>query len=86
MDSPEDTRAAGGSERCREILRRICADAGRPESSPFCREVARHLESCANCRDQALSLRGTVGLYRCLEQEEVPPEIAANLKKALGLP
>lgn len=73
------------SERCADILKKICADAGRRETSPFCREVAQHLESCADCRDQALSLRGTLELYWCLEREEVPEEIAARLRVALGL-
>jgi hypothetical protein len=73
------------SERCEEILKKICADAGKRETSPFCREVAQHLESCADCRDQALSLRGTLELYWCLEREEVPEEIATRLRVALGL-
>ncbi len=71
--------------RCEEILKKICADAGKRETSPFCREVAQHLESCADCRDQALSLRGTLELYWCLEREEVPEEIAVRLRAALGL-
>ncbi len=54
------------SERCADILKKICADAGRRETSPFCREVAQHLESCADCRDQALSLRGTLELVLVL--------------------
>lgn len=72
-------------ERCREILRRLCAEAGKRESSPFCQEVARHLESCASCRDQAASLRGTLELYWCLEREEVPGEVARKLRETLGL-
>ncbi len=73
------------SGSCRRILRRLCAEAGRPESSPFCREIARHLERCESCRAQAVSLRGTVELYRCLEGDDVPPEVARTLKEALGL-
>jgi hypothetical protein len=74
------------SERCYEILRRLCADAGKAESSPFCKEVARHLESCGACRDQAISLRGTIELYRCLGGEDVPGDVALKLRDALGLP
>ncbi len=75
-----------GSEHCREILRRLCADAGKPESSPFCREVARHLAACGACRDQAISLRGTVELYRCLGGAVVPSDVALRLRETLGLP
>ena len=75
----------GDSQECREILRRICAEAGKPVDSAFCRRVARHLEECAACRAQAVSLRGTLELYRCLEAEEVPEEITRDLKKKLGL-
>ena len=74
------------AKRCREVLRRICADAGRPDSSPFCKEVARHLESCGACRNQAISLRGTIELYRCLGGEDVPGDVALKLREALGLP
>lgn len=73
------------SNHCKEILRRICAEAGKEESSPFCREVARHLEDCPSCQAQAESLRGTVELYRCLESEKVPAELAKELRKRLGL-
>jgi hypothetical protein len=73
-------------KRCREILRRVCAEAGKKESSPFCREVARHLESCPSCRAQAVSLRGTVELYRCLESERVPADLLKQLREKLGLP
>jgi len=73
-------------ERCREILRRLCAEAGKRESSPFCREVASHLKSCASCRAQAATLRGTLELYWCLEGREVPRAVAARLRKSLGLP
>jgi hypothetical protein len=72
-------------DRCREVLKKICADAGKRETSPFCKEVAKHLASCADCRDQALSLRGTLELYWCLEREEVPAEVSARLRAALGL-
>jgi hypothetical protein len=74
------------TDRCREILRRLCAEAGKRESSPFCRDVARHIESCGSCRDQAVSLRGTLELYWCLEGEEVPREVAVRLRDALGIP
>lgn len=70
---------------CREILKRICAEAGKREDSPFCREVAKHLESCEGCREQAISLRGTLELYWCLDREEVPDDIAARLRDRLGL-
>lgn len=80
-----DSRRRAGSERCREIIRRLCADAGRRVDSPFCREVARHLASCPACRAQAATLRGTVDLYRCLERERVPPEVSRALRAALGL-
>jgi len=73
------------SARCREILKRLCAEAGKRESSPFCREVARHLDRCGGCRAQAVSLRGTLELYRCLEREDVPPEVTLKLREALGL-
>lgn len=76
----------GTSEECREILRRICADAGRREDSPFCRIVASHLASCEKCRAQAASLRSTLELYRCMEAEEVPEEITRKLQEKLGLP
>lgn len=75
----------GGASRCREILRRLCADAGKSAGSPFCREIARHLEKCEECRAQAISLRGTVELYRCLGSEDVPDEVTRKLKVALGL-
>jgi hypothetical protein len=74
------------TERCREILQRLCAEAGKSETSPFCRDVARHLASCGACRDQAASLRGTLDLYRCLEGEDVPGEVALKLREMLGLP
>jgi hypothetical protein len=74
------------SEECREILRRICADAGRRVDSPFCRKVASHLATCEKCRAQAASLRGTLELYRCMEEEEVPEEITRKLQELLGLP
>jgi hypothetical protein len=74
------------TEPCREILRRLCAEAGKRESSPFCRDVARHLASCGACRDQAASLRGTLDLYRCLEGENVPGEVALKLRETLGFP
>jgi hypothetical protein len=83
MSARKPGRSADGT--CRRILERICAEAGSPESSPFCREIARHIEECAKCRAQAISLRGTLQVYRCLERKEVPAEIARNLKKALGL-
>ena len=76
----------GDSEECREILRRVCAEAGKREDSPFCRKVASHLASCEKCRAQAASLRGTLELYRCMEAEEVPSEIARKLQEKLGLP
>lgn len=82
---PEEKSRRGRPQRCREVLRRLCADAGKPESSSFCKEVARHLETCGACRDQAVSLRGTIELYRCLGSEEVPDEVAIKLREALGL-
>jgi hypothetical protein len=72
-------------DECRKILERICADAGESIDSPFCREVAMHLEKCENCRAQADALRGTVRLYRCLERDDVPLTVAQNLRRALGL-
>jgi hypothetical protein len=80
-----DPPSAKGTSRCREILRRICADAGKSESSPFCREIALHLRKCESCRAQAISLRGTVELYRCLQGEDVPPDVTRRLKISLGL-
>jgi hypothetical protein len=74
-----------GSLRCREILRRLCADTGRRESSPYCREVARHLETCAGCRAQAATLRGTLELYWCLKGQDVPAEVTERLRETLGL-
>jgi hypothetical protein len=82
---PEEKKRHAPSARCREVLRRLCADAGKPESSPFCKEVARHLESCGACRDQAISLRGTIELYRCLDREDVPGAVALRLRETLGL-
>ncbi len=79
-------RRGDSKGRCREILARLCGEAGKRESSPFCKEVARHLESCGACRDQALSLRGTLELYWCLEGQDVPRDVAAKLRKALDLP
>ena len=73
------------SRKCREVLRRLCAEAGRRESSPFCREVARHLEACEACRAQAETLRGTLRLYWCLEGQDVPEEVTRRLRGALGL-
>lgn len=72
-------------KRCKDVLRRICAEAGKRETSPFCREVARHLESCEDCRTQAVSLRGTLELYWCLDRDDVPVEVSAKLRAALGL-
>ncbi|MFB3910509.1 MAG: hypothetical protein ACE15D_19125 [Candidatus Eisenbacteria bacterium] len=72
-------------DACRQILERICLEAGRTVDSPFCRDVARHLEICEKCRDQAASLRGTLGLVRCLEREDVPADVARRLRDALGL-
>ncbi len=76
-----------GGERpiCREILRRLCADAGKRPDSPFCREISRHLERCEKCRAQAISLRGTVALYRCLGGEDVPDAVTRKLEASLGL-
>lgn len=70
---------------CREILRRICMEAGKREDSPFCREVARHLAACEACRAEAVTLRGTLELYWCMEREEVPAVTAEALRKRLGL-
>jgi predicted anti-sigma-YlaC factor YlaD len=75
----------GTSKECREILRRICGEVGKPVDSAFCQRVARHLEECPACRAQAASLRGTLELYRCLEAQEVPEEIAQDLREKLGL-
>ena len=72
-------------ETCKKILKKICAEAGKRESSPFCMEVRRHIESCPDCRIQAASLRGTLELYWCLERKEVPPDVSARLRKALNL-
>jgi hypothetical protein len=66
-------------------LKRLCADAGKRESSPYCREVARHLAACEGCRAQAATLRGTLELYRCLEGQDVPPEVTKRLRESLGL-
>ena len=74
------------SEECREILQRICADAGKRVDSPCCRKVAAHLAACEKCRAQAVSLRGTLELYRCMEAEDVPEEITRKLQEMLGLP
>jgi hypothetical protein len=71
---------------CREILRRICMEAGRREDSPYCREVARHLAACEACREEAITLRGTLELYWCMERKEVPAEAVQALRKRLGLP
>ncbi len=71
--------------RCRKMIRRICASADKAVDSPFCREIARHLEACAGCRAQAESLRGTIELYRCLESKTVPNEVARKLRERLGL-
>lgn len=73
------------SKRCREILQRICAEVGKSETSEFCKQVARHLEECGSCRAQALSLRGTLDLYKCLEDEDVPPDTVKKLREQLGL-
>ena len=73
-------------KRCREILSRICAEVGQPQTSKFCQQVARHLEECESCRAQAISLRGTLELYRCMEAEDVPPETVKKLREQLGLP
>ena len=67
------------------MLKKICADAGKRETSPFCREVAKHLAACADCRAQAMSLRGTLELYWCLEREEIPADVSARLRDVLGL-
>ncbi len=73
------------NKMCKRILQRICSEAGKRDDSPFCREVARHIESCRNCREQAISLRGTLELYWCLEREEVPKDVSARLARRLGL-
>lgn len=73
------------ADRCKDVLSRICAEVGKREGSPFCKQVAKHLESCADCRAQAESLRGTLELYWCLEREEVPADVASKLREALGL-
>jgi hypothetical protein len=85
MRGKGDPASGDGAARCREVLRRICADAGKPETSPLCREIARHLQKCETCRAQAISLRGTVELYRCLEGQDVPPDVTRKLKISLGL-
>ena len=73
------------NKRCREVLQRICAEVGKSQDSEFCKKVARHLEECETCRAQALSLRGTLDLYKCLEDEDVPPDTVKKLREQLGL-
>jgi hypothetical protein len=70
---------------CREVLRRICMEAGKREDSPFCRSVARHLAACEACRTEALTLRATLELYWCMERREVPEEVTRALREKLGL-
>ena len=73
------------SAECREVLLRICAEAGKRKSSPFCKAVAKHLENCEACRAEAATLRGTLELYWCLDRRDLPEEVAGRLRSTLGL-
>lgn len=53
-------------------------------SAEVCREMERHLEGCARCRDACASLRSSLALCRAADpQVEVPPEVQRAVQRAL---
>lgn len=70
---------------CKKIVERVCNDLAENINSPLCSELKVHLEECDQCRQQIETMRGTVGLFQCLEARKVPIEVHQRLAKLLNV-
>ena len=71
--------------KCREIYQHICDNLDEDLSSPRCRQIKKHIDSCSDCRAYLDSLKKTVVLYRNVPAPEVPRSTHAKLLKTIKL-
>jgi hypothetical protein len=70
---------------CEKLLKQVCDDLAENINSELCAELKAHMEGCEDCRNQVESMRGTVNLFRCLEEKNVPRDIHERLLKMLNV-
>ncbi len=70
---------------CESILKKICDELSEDIHSELCASIRQHLKECATCEQNLSAMRRTVELFRCLNQEAVPPNIHQRLVRLLNI-
>ena len=70
---------------CEKFLQQICDELAEDINSELCEKLRNHLEVCQDCRNQVMSMRRTVNLFKCLKEKEVPRDIHERLFKLLNV-
>ncbi len=71
---------------CEKIINQLCDELAEDINSEFCSALKKHLESCEQCRNLVSSVKNTVNLFKCLDEQEVPKSIHERLVKLLNVP
>jgi len=71
---------------CLTNLKQICDRLGENLNSPTCQELKAHLAECTKCCAYVDSIKKTVYLYQCLnDEQDVPDSVDKRLWKVLNL-
>ncbi|MCK5571160.1 MAG: hypothetical protein KAJ12_00295 [Bacteroidetes bacterium] len=70
---------------CKEMYQYICSNLDEDLSSPGCKDIKKHLDSCTDCQAYLDSLKKTVVLYRTLPAPDLPRTAHARVLKAIQL-
>ena len=71
-------------EHCREMFARMSEYIDREVSPETRLAMERHLRRCPHCRICAATLRRTIALYSCLQDQPVPEKFASRLRRILA--
>ena len=70
--------------KCKEAYLRICDNLDADPDSEKCREVLKHLETCADCAALLDSVKKTVLLYKSTPTPRVPTATHKRLVRAIN--
>lgn len=70
---------------CEAVLKKICDELAEDIHSELCERIRQHLQQCPACAQKLYAMRRTVELFRCLNEQSVPPPIHDRLMRLLNL-
>ncbi len=69
--------------KCLQLFARMSEYIDNELDEATCREIERHISTCAPCQVCLATLKRTITLCKHLQEQPVPKDLRANLKRII---